>query len=83
MSDSRRAKSAPVRLRRLRQVLSWILPLASFVVILLVLRGAGIPLSVPGVVVVLIVLAIARAVGARSWRRRRRDRALTPPDRSR
>ncbi|KQR21429.1 MULTISPECIES: hypothetical protein [Microbacterium] len=83
MSDGRPARTAPVRLRRLRQVLSWVLPLASFVVILLVLRGAGVPLSVPGVVVVLVVLAVARVVGARSRRRRRRDRALTPPDRSR
>ena len=83
MADGGRRGSAPLRLRRLRLVLSWVLPLASFVVILLVLRGAGVPLSVPGVVVVLIVLAIARVIGARSRRRRRRDRALTPPDRSR
>lgn len=82
MSDDRRGGNAPARLRRARQVLSWILPLASFVVILLVLRGAGVPLSVPGVVVVLIVLAVARVIAARS-RRRRRDPALTPPDRSR
>ncbi len=83
MSEGRSAHSAGVGLRRLRRVLSWVLPLASLVVILLVLRGAGVPLTVPGVVVVLVVLAVARVIGVRSRRRRRRARALTPPDPSR
>lgn len=67
--------------RRVRQVASWVLPIAAFVVILLVLRGAGVPLSIPGVVVVLVFLGMARVMIGRA-RRRRRARRLTAPTRS-
>ncbi|MCJ1706408.1 hypothetical protein [Microbacterium sp. VKM Ac-2923] len=83
MSRRRGTDSAPARLGRLRRVAGWVIPLASFVVILFVLRGAGVPLSVPGVIVVVVLLAVARMIVGRS-RRGRRDRpTITPPDRSR
>lgn len=83
MSPRRGAGSPPARLRRLRQITAWLVPLASFVVILAVLRGAGVPLSVPGVIVVVVLLAVARIIVG--WSRRgRRDRpTITPRDRSR
>lgn len=70
------------RFRRIRQVASWVIPLAAFVVILSVLRGAGVPLSVPGVIVVLILLGVARGLIGRA-RRRRRARPITDRGRSR
>lgn len=70
------------RLRLVRRVAGWVLPLAAFIVILVVLRGAGVPLSVPGVIVVLVVLGVARGFAERA-RRRRRARSVTDPDRSR
>ena len=76
------AHRATAVLRLVRQVASWVVPVAAFVVILTVLRGAGVPLSVPGVVVVLILLGVARVVIGRA-RRRRRARAVTAPTRSR
>ena len=69
-------------LRRLRPLLSWLVSLASLVVILAVLRGAGVPLSLPGVVVVLVLLLASRAMVGRA-RRRRRRRDVTSPNRSR
>jgi len=71
-----------VTLRRLLRVLAWLAPVAAFVVILAVLRGAGVPLSVPGILVVVVLLAAARLMMGRS-RRRRRDRTVTRPGRSR
>ncbi len=68
--------------RRVRRVASWVIPVAAFVVILLVLRGAGVPLSVPGVIVVLVLLGIARLMIGRA-RRRRRARPITAPSRYR
>lgn len=70
----------PGVLRRLRPLLSWLISLVSLLVILAVLRGAGVPLSFPGVLVVMLFLFTARAVIG--WRRRRRRR-LRSPSRSR
>lgn len=68
---------ARVRLHRLRRILTWLLSFAALVVILAVLRGAGVPLSLPGVLLVVAALVVARLVIGRA-RRRRRDRAVTP-----
>ncbi|OZD31270.1 hypothetical protein CH252_40075 [Rhodococcus sp. 06-1477-1B] len=64
------------------RILAWLAPVAAFVVILAVLRGAGVPLSLPGILVVFVLLGVARLMIGRS-RRRRRDRSLTRPGRSR
>lgn len=69
-------------LRGIRRVVSWVVPFAAFVIILLVLRGAGVPLSVPGVLVVLVLLGVFRVIIGRA-RRRRRARAVTSPTRTR
>lgn len=45
-------------------------PLAALIVVVAVLRGAGVPLSVPGVIVVLVLLVVARIVVGRLRRRR-------------
>ncbi|MCM3501491.1 Flp pilus assembly protein TadB [Microbacterium testaceum] len=66
-----------MRLHRLRRVLTWLLSFAALLVILAVLRGAGVPLSLPGVLIVIAALVLARVVIGRA-RRRRRDRAITP-----
>ncbi|WP_150952990.1 hypothetical protein [Microbacterium testaceum] len=68
--------------RRLLRILSWVAPVAAFVVILAVLKGAGVPLSVPGIVVVIVLLGVSRLMIGRS-RRRRRTRPITPRDRPR
>ncbi|WP_295789791.1 hypothetical protein [uncultured Microbacterium sp.] len=78
---SRRLRYAHA-LRRLRPFLSWLVSLVSLVVILAVLRAAGVPLSLPGVVIVLGLLLASRAMIGRS-RRRRRRRDVTSPNRSR
>ena len=44
--------------------------LAALIVVVAVLRGAGVPLSVPGVIVVLVLLVVARVVVGRLRRRR-------------
>ncbi|MDQ1082997.1 MULTISPECIES: hypothetical protein [Microbacterium] len=80
MSGRDRARGAG--LRRVRRIAVWLLPLAALVVILLVLRGAGVPLSAPGVIVVMVILALARVVVG-SARRRRRARSLRDPSRPR
>ncbi|CAH0224699.1 MULTISPECIES: hypothetical protein [unclassified Microbacterium] len=59
--------------RRLRQLLGVLAPVAGLVVILVVLHGAGIPLTIPGVIVVLVLLVVGRLVFAFA-RRRRPDR---------
>jgi Flp pilus assembly protein TadB len=80
--STREAGRAAAGFRRIRRVASWVIPFAAFVVILLVLRGAGVPLSVPGVVVVLLLLGVVRVTLGRA-RRRRRARAVTAPNRTR
>lgn len=45
-------------------------PLAALIVVVAVLRGAGVPLSVPGVIVVVVLLVVARVVVGRLRRRR-------------
>ena len=67
--------SAPFR--RTRRVIDLLLPVAAFFVVIAVLRGAGVPLSVPGIVIVLALLFAARL--AMGWsRRRRRDHPVRP-----
>ncbi|MCC4248538.1 MULTISPECIES: hypothetical protein [Microbacterium] len=56
--------------RRLRRILGVVAPVAALVVVLVVLHGAGVPLTVPGVVVVLAVLLAGRLVVGLSRRRR-------------
>lgn len=80
---ARRVSVARMTVRRVLRILVWLAPVAAFVVILAVLKGAGVPLSVPGVVVVVLLLGISRLMIGRSRRRRRRDRPVTRPDRSR
>lgn len=60
--------------RNLLRILGVAAPVAAFVAILVVLHGAGIPLSVPGVLVVFVLLVVARLV-VRVGRRRRTDRS--------
>lgn len=48
--------------RRLRRLLGVVAPVAGLVVILVVLHGAGVPLSIPGVLVVLALLIVGRLV---------------------
>ncbi|MDZ5145816.1 hypothetical protein [Microbacterium testaceum] len=67
---------------RLLRILGWLAPVAALAVILAVLRGAGVPLTLPGVVIVVVLLGVARLMIGRS-RRRRRDRSITRPGRSR
>ncbi len=81
--SAQRVSVAPMTVRRVLRILVWLAPVAAFVVILAFLRGAGVPLSVPGVVVVVLLLGIARLMIGRSRRRRRRDRPVTRPGRSR
>lgn len=80
---ARRVSVARMTVRRVLRILVWLAPVAAFVVILAVLKGAGVPLSVPGVVVVILLLGLSRLMIGRSRRRRRRDRPVTRPDRSR
>lgn len=44
----------------MRLILTWLAPVAAVVVVFSVLKGAGVPLSVPGVVIVLILLFVVR-----------------------
>ncbi|WP_298871234.1 hypothetical protein [uncultured Microbacterium sp.] len=69
-------------LRQLKRAAALLLPVAALIVVLAVVRGAGIPLTVPGVVIVFVLLFVVRAVVGWS-RRRRRDHPLTPPRRPR
>ncbi len=48
--------------RRLRRSLGLLAPLLGVVVVLVVLHGAGVPLSVPGVLGVVLLLVVARLV---------------------
>ncbi|MBD8206303.1 MULTISPECIES: hypothetical protein [unclassified Microbacterium] len=56
--------------RRVWQIVMLLAPLAALIVVVAVLRGAGVPLSVPGVIVVLVLLVVARVVVGRLRRRR-------------
>lgn len=56
--------------RRLWRILGAIAPLVGFVVILTVLHGAGVPLTLPGVIVVLLLIVAARVVFGFTRRRR-------------
>lgn len=68
-THSRRERYAGV-VRRVRPLVSWFASLAALIVILAVLRGAGVPLSLPGIAIVLLLLFVGR--GVIGWRRRRR-----------
>jgi hypothetical protein len=59
--------------RLLFRILGVAAPVAALVIVLVVLHGAGVPLSLPGVLVVFVILVIARTV-VRLRRRRRTDR---------
>jgi Flp pilus assembly protein TadB len=59
--------------RLLLRILGVGAPVVALVIVLVVLHGAGVPLSLPGVIVVFVILVIARMV-VRSGRRRRTDR---------
>ncbi|MFS0792944.1 hypothetical protein [Microbacterium sp. 1P10AE] len=59
--------------RLLLRILGVAAPVAALVIVLVVLHGAGVPLSLPGVLVVFVILVIARTV-VRLRRRRRTDR---------
>lgn len=48
--------------RRLRRSLGLLAPLLGVVVVLVVLHGAGVPLTVPGVFGVVLLLVVARLV---------------------
>ncbi|WP_431796586.1 hypothetical protein [Microbacterium enclense] len=48
--------------RRLRRSLGLLAPLLGVVVVLVVLHGAGVPLTVPGVLGVVLLLVVARLV---------------------
>lgn len=56
--------------RRVWQIVMLLAPLAALIVVVAVLRGAGVPLSVPGVIVVVVLLVVARVVVGRLRRRR-------------
>ncbi|WP_279367782.1 hypothetical protein [Microbacterium testaceum] len=68
--------------RRLRRIAGWLAPLAAFAVILAVVRSAGVPLTLPGILLVIILLGAARLMIGRA-RRHRRDRSVTRPRGSR
>jgi len=84
------ASLAGVNLRRLWQIVRGVLPVVAFGVILAVLHQAGVPLSVPGVLCVLVALVVVRLIVASRVRRRRhraaaaeRQVAVTPRRRAR
>jgi predicted RND superfamily exporter protein len=55
---------------RLRRILVLLAPVAAVVVLLVVIHGAGIPLTVPGVIVVVLLLVVGRLVFAVTGKRR-------------
>jgi predicted RND superfamily exporter protein len=55
---------------RLRRILVLLAPVAAVVVLLVVIHGAGIPLTVPGVIVVVVLLVVGRLVFAVTRKRR-------------
>ncbi|WZH37471.1 MAG: hypothetical protein PIR02_02135 [Microbacterium enclense] len=55
--------------RQLWRIVVWIAPILAVVVVLAVLRGAGVPFTIPGVIVVLVLLLVARIVVGRGRRR--------------
>ncbi|MDR6690170.1 O-antigen ligase [Microbacterium sp. 1154] len=68
--------------RRLLRILGWLAPVVALAIIIAVLRGAGVPLTLPGILVVVGLLGVARLMIGRS-RRRQRNRSVTRPGRSR
>lgn len=65
---------AAVTQRRLWQIVRWLASVASVVIVVSVLRGAGVPVSLPGVLVVVAVLFVVRLAVGRARRRRARSR---------
>lgn len=59
--------------RRLSRLLGLLAPIAAVVVVLVVLHGAGVPLTVPGVIIAVALLFVGRLVFGFA-RRRRADR---------
>lgn len=80
LSTGPRHPLPPDRRRRRRSILSTALALVAGVSALGVVHGAGIPVTAPGVAVVLVVLFAARL----SWahRRQRRRRRMSSPSRA-
>ncbi|WP_153004296.1 hypothetical protein [Microbacterium testaceum] len=60
--------------RLLWRILVWAAPVAAFLVILAVLRGAGVPLTLPGVVLTLVLLVVVRFAVVKVRRRADRGR---------
>ncbi|KTR92930.1 hypothetical protein NS220_13880 [Microbacterium testaceum] len=56
------------------RILVWAAPVAAFLVILAVLRGAGVPLTLPGVVLTLVLLVVVRFAVVKVRRRADRGR---------
>ena len=56
--------------RRLARILGVVAPLAAIVVVLVVLHGAGVPLTLPGIIVAVLVLIVGRVIGVYARRRR-------------
>jgi len=50
------------------RILGWVAPLLALLVVLSVLRGAGVPLTVPGVLITLVLLLVVRFVVVRARR---------------
>jgi hypothetical protein len=57
------------------RILGWAAPVAALLVVLAVLRGAGVPLTFPGVALTLVLLVLVRFVVLRARRRSDRRRA--------
>jgi hypothetical protein len=64
-----------VNRRLLWRILGWAAPVAALLVVLAVLRGAGVPLTFPGVVLTLVLLVVIRFVMVGARRRSDRRRA--------
>jgi len=64
-----------VNRRLLWRILVWAAPVAALLVVLAVLRGAGVPLTFPGVLLTLVLLVTARFVMVGARRRSDRRRA--------
>ncbi|WP_136585906.1 hypothetical protein [Microbacterium hydrothermale] len=75
-------RNASVALRWIRRLSGILLPVAALLVVVTVLKGAGVPLTVPGVLIAIGLLFVVRL--AMGWSRRgRRDHPVTPRRRSR
>ncbi len=75
-------RNASVVLGWIRRLSGVLLPVAALLVVVTVLRGAGVPLTLPGVLIAIALLFVVRLV--MGWSRRgRRDHPVRPRRRSR